>query len=303
MRNPIDRSSATRRLARAAAVAVAAAGFGLAAGPANAAPAPGELERAVKQLIDPSTSKATTRSAPAATADAEAEAPAFTPPFDCKERYPDAQACFSLMTTTGNVQVGGFKSSLDETPIVLTGGLDASLTPLPNPPGGAGGGGFPSIQVPGGLTGIQPLQDLLDTLGLGGLTGVSAAFVPVGSPGFSIDLANADVSADLSLYVGIQSLLLGNTCSIGTAAKSIELNLDGKVDGVEFVDGFIKVPLHVDDDTFTVPGASNCGILVGGLLTGVGFNLFDGLIDSQLGIPAASGTNHLNLTANLWLFP
>lgn len=293
------RARRARTARRASVLALAAATCGFAASAAQAAPTPSQLQHAVSQL--------TAKKAPAKTGKAAAAAAdAWTKPFDCQTRYPGAVLCFQLQTTTGKAQVGSFKASLDTSPIVLAGGLDGSLNPLPGAPGGGGGGGggFPTVDVPGGVTGIQPLQQLLDALSLGGLTGVKAAFAPVGAPGFGFDLGTGEIGASLQLYVKVQSLLLGNDCSIGTAKRPISLSPKGGIDGLDLQADHITLALHLDDDTFTVPGATNCGPLgLGGLLTGAKLNLLDAIINNQLGLPAGAGRNHLNLKANLVLFP
>ncbi|WP_320669878.1 hypothetical protein [Patulibacter defluvii] len=299
------RARAVRRARRASAVALAVTTCGLVAGSAQAAPTPAQLQDAIQQLTSKTTSALTTK-AKTAEAPAAADAAEWTKPFDCQTNYPGALLCFQLQTTSGNAQVGSFKASLDKSPISLAGGLDANLSPIPAAPGSGsgGGGGFPTIDVPGGVTGIQPLQDLLDRLALGGLTGVKAAFAPVGTPGFGLDLGTGEIGASLQLYVKVQSLLLGNDCSIGTAKKPIALNPKGGIDGIDLQADHIRLALHLDDDTFTVPGAANCGPLgLGGLLTGAKINLLDGIINSRLGLPAGSGRNHLNLKADLVLFP
>ena len=93
--------------------------------------------------------------------------------------------------------------------------------------------------------------------------------------------------------------LLGKNCYIGSNANPIVLNptiTDGTLgatpdpDSTRFPNTAVLAIKNntVTDDTFTVPGATGCGR--GGVANAA--------IDGRLGLPSASGLNHLVLHGN-----
>jgi hypothetical protein len=150
-----------------------------------------------------------------------------------------------------------------------------------------------------------------------GLPVLSVTATPqlAGTPTFSLDnLANrsgAALKLPLDVLLRNRLGLLGSTCTIGTSKAPIKLNLtDGRTkppapnkpirgqlksltaDG----NGVVTAGVKLVDNSFSVPGASGCGVLDG--LVNI-----DQLVDSQKGLPSAAGTNTAILVSTSGLAP
>lgn len=211
--------------------------------------------------------------------------------------------CIELHLNSGSAKFGSIETTFDD-PIVVRQVVGAALNEegqlvtIPVP-GESTGVSFPEIVVPGGLFGGVPLLENLD---LGPITGVSATIEPVGE----MTLSEPDVvalltgngrltTATIPFVVRVNNALLGSTCTIGNPNDPVVLNLDLDLSG-----GLVQAhysELRASDTTFSVPAAQDCGVLgTGKLLNRLGLgslNLFDTLVNGKVGLPSASGANHI----------
>jgi hypothetical protein len=212
--------------------------------------------------------------------------------------------CVEIHLGPGHVKFGSVESDVAAPATIRqVVGLGPNFTIVPITEDGAPGApSFPTIEVPGGIfAGIPLLQDLQ----LGSLTGVSANIVPVGplttseiNIGSLFSGVGPLTTANLPFVVKVNNLLLGNTCFIGTPAAPINLNLALELTEQLYTDELgIVSALTGSDTSFAIPAADGCGPLgVGGLLSKLklqAVNVFNGLVNSQVGLPSPSGNNHL----------
>jgi hypothetical protein len=159
----------------------------------------------------------------------------------------------------------------------------------------------PAQSVPGGLLGVQGLENLLP-----GVTDIGAVVTLVGEPGFEL---GRDIHITLPVQVQLKNPLLGPDCAIGSAEDPIVLHLTTGTttppEGVEPLTGtpgtLTQPPLGasvlefvgqtVVDNTFAVPAASGCGLL----------NLLDPIVNARSGLPAAPGVSSATLVTNSFL--
>lgn len=220
-------------------------------------------------------------------------------------RPPDALfvTCVELHLNSGQAKFGSVETTVSG-PIVVRKVFATKLGPgglevVEVPQEGGGGLSFPTVVVPGGLFGGIPILEDLD---LGPLTGVTATIIPAGelttSPvnvGAVLNGTGRLTTATIPLYIQLNNTLLGDTCTIGTAADPILLNLDldlsGGLQQAHFAD------LVASDTTFAIPAARDCGLLgTGALLNDAGLgaaNVFDLLVNNKAGLPSPSGNNYL----------
>lgn len=258
---------------------------------------------------------------------ASAEEPdATTTPVRCNaEDYPDLEipdgsglACLELRLSGGDATFGSLSSTFDEPinirqvfllgPVAGPDGIEIGLTPVQE--GDGSGPTLPTIEVPGGLlagTGLEALAPLTDPI-----TGVSATLMTAGPMSASAFDFGALLSgngqlalAHLPLAVQVNNLLLGDTCTIGSEADPIGLdlglNLLGQIGTVPNEDGDFTTAifdLNLSDDAFAIPAADGCGLLgVDSLLEGVGLgglNLFDTAVNKTAGTPSPEENNHVS---------
>jgi hypothetical protein len=130
------------------------------------------------------------------------------------------------------------------------------------------------------------------------LTGVEAV-TELAKPASSVVLNTAfeqlgvGTALTLPVKVKLENPLLGSECYIGSESEPINLNLTtGATSGgptgkpgtqsTSEGGGILTISgISLVNNTFSTPGASGCGI----------FGLLDGIIDSKLGLPSASGKN------------
>jgi hypothetical protein len=208
-------------------------------------------------------------------------------------------SCVEIHLNSGSAKFGSIEANFDQ-PTVIRQVIGLKFVPggfetVPVPGDGAGVT-FPTVEVPGGLLGGIPI---LEDISLGPLTDVSATIVPTAPMTFTTPDAGALLNgtgrlttATIPLMVKINNALLGDACTIGSPAQPINLNLDLDLSGGLVAAHFAE--LKASDTTFAIPAAKGCGPLgLGGLLTGLNVNLFDGLINQKAGLPSASGQNHI----------
>lgn len=168
--------------------------------------------------------------------------------------------------------------------------------------------------VPGGLLGITAptwwpkfIQDWFNNLINEGFTGVNAT-VELAAPATSITLSTENLLAEsgtalgLPVKIKLDNAILGSSCYIGSNSKPVQINFttgtDGKVKGsrgtLSFNKAFTLITISggkLVNGTFAAPAASGCG--------GIFSFLVDPLVNSILGLPAASGSNTATLEGKL----
>jgi hypothetical protein len=149
-------------------------------------------------------------------------------------------------------------------------------------------------KVPGGIIGLTGLTWLAEVLGIEALT-LYAATELAGTPRIHGEGAS---ELELPIKVHLINSTLGNNCYVGSASSPIVLHLtthtSGKLTGVEpevHFDPSTEI-LHLNnakfvDGTFSAPSASGCVLTLFGFIP-ISIN---GLVNSESGLPAASGTN------------
>ncbi len=199
--------------------------------------------------------------------------------LDCPEAT--AGVCAVAHTTSGEFKMGLKQVPIEKT-ITLQGGLpfagleDENLIPardgntLTSPP----------QKVPGGLLGIGLLE---------GITGEVTATATLAGPAsdivvnqFFVAKGGAGVAVVLPLQIKLDNPLLGETCTIGSESEPVVLHLKTTKPGVLSSPGKGKITklseVTLEDDTFAVPAAKNCGLstvlvnLLAGLPSGAGHN-------------------------------
>lgn len=213
--------------------------------------------------------------------------------------------CLDIHLRGGSVKFGSIQSDIaDPAPIKQVIGLGEGLTMVPIDTGAPGGGtpSFPTITVPGGIFGGVPL---LENLQLGSLTGVSANIEPTGALttgevniGALLGGVGDLTTANLPFRVKVNNLLLGSGCYIGTPQAPVNLNLGLELtENLQNDGGGLVSRLVASDTTFAIPAAQGCGPLgvpnVLSLLKLNPVNIFNSVINSKVGLPSATGNNHL----------
>ena len=171
--------------------------------------------------------------------------------------------------------------------------------------------------VPGGLLGITAptwwpswAQEWFNNLINEGFTGVNAtveiAGATKGLTGISISTENLltrkGTALGLPTKIHLENAILGSSCYIGSDEKPVQINFttgkDGAIEGavgtVSFNPEFTITTISggkLVNGTFAAPAASGCG--------GSFSFLVDPLVNSILGLPAASGKNQAVLEGKL----
>jgi hypothetical protein len=139
---------------------------------------------------------------------------------------------------------------------------------------------------------------------------VEAVPTLVGTPSVSLPnlLGATGTAVGVSIYVQLKNALLGKSCTIGTPADPIVINLttgttsppppDQPITGspgttvTSSKTPIIKVKgIRLVDNAFAVPGASGCGLL----------GALDPALDLIEGLPSAAGNNAGTFSGKTWL--
>jgi hypothetical protein len=219
---------------------------------------------------------------------AQAAFPDFT---GCTSRNPEEGVCVDIQQRSGSLRIKEFVVPLHET-LEVRGTLigDGTPTPLFVPPPGSTGFIGKTERVPGGLLGIEWIP---------GNT-VLAITELAGSPS-AIRLNLEDFSVRIPVKVRLVNVLLGMDCHIGTNSRPVMLNLitgttspplpnrpiSGSRGTLAPIPGGFQVIGNVNvDNSFSVPGATECGL---------GLGLINSLVNLRLGLPSAAGNNSAEL--------
>lgn len=169
--------------------------------------------------------------------------------------------------------------------------------------------------VPGGLLGItaptwwpKALQEWFNNEISKGFTGVNAT-VELAAPATQIKLSTENllleegVALQLPVKFHLENSILGSSCYIGSTAHPVVIpfttGTSGKIKGsageLSFNENFSLITISggkLVNNTFAAPGATGCG----GFLIEY---LLDPLVNSIVGVPAASGVNSAILEGKL----
>jgi hypothetical protein len=199
---------------------------------------------------------------------------------------PIISTCIHGTVKSGFVKMGSKEVPIEH-PINLSGGADENLENFAA--NSKGGLEVVKQKVPGGVIGLTGLTWLLEFLGSEALT-LYAATEIAGQP--TIHTLNF---VTLPVRIHLINGALGNNCYVGSFTSPIVWNLNtntapGKAPELSFTETpeilFAKNGTYVDK-TFSAPGASGCVLTLFGFIP-ISIN---GLVNSQSGLPAASGKN------------
>jgi hypothetical protein len=196
---------------------------------------------------------------------------------------------YSVVKKGSSVKLGN-KTVPIENPITLSGGTNVEFENFVY--NSKGGLSVVKQKVPGGVIGLTGLTWLLEFLGSEALT-LYAATELAGTPVF-----HGAQEITLPIKVHLINGTLGNNCYVGSSSNPITLHLttgtSGKLTGkepeLEFDEKTENVKLpngKYVDGVFSAPGASGCVLTLFGFIP-ISIN---GLVNSQSGLPAPSGTN------------
>ncbi len=225
---------------------------------------------------------------------ATSSATAATPRFDdCPLRGSDLGTCIDILSNAGSINIKGFNVPLGHS-LEIRGGLsyreDGSSVFLP----AVGTNGFIAepVDVPGGVLGVDLPISLNKVKATAQLAGVPA----------DIRIGISDLSLSVPIKLKLSNPLFSSSCTIGTNRNPVRLNLttgttnppapnrpiSGSRGPFAVRDGYLYFAgnRHVDN-AFAIPGASSCGFL--------GLGLIDGIINLKLKLPAAAGTNSIEI--------
>lgn len=243
---------------------------------------------------------------------------------DCPQKVTGVNLCIFAQNSSGEFKIGSTTVPLTKT-ITLQGGIifnestgsetfveaadgnTLSKTPQTVP------GGLLKILAPTGWP--EFLQILFNEFINKGITGVTATTELVGTPGISRTnlLEGKGTALTLPSRVHLGNSFLGNNCFIGSKAHPVNVELTsgttspplpnepitGNVGELEFKDGFNLIIIKKNtlvNNSFAAPGAEGCGSqILFGLFTGI----IDNAVNSQLGLPSASGHNTAILSGTL----
>ncbi len=199
--------------------------------------------------------------------------------LDCPETT--AAFCVVAHTTSGEFVMGN-KDVPIEKPITLQGGMPFffSLTNL-IPARDGNTLISPPQKVPGGLLGLPGLLE-----GIGGEVTATASLAAPASDilvdQVKVAQGGAGTAVQLPLQIKLDNPLLGEECMIGSEAEPIVLHLENVKPGTETLVGKKKIvklsDVVLEDHTFAVPAAKNCG-------------LSTTLVNLLAGLPSSAGKN------------
>lgn len=210
---------------------------------------------------------------------------------DCPVSTPGVVGCVVSYTTGGEFHLGSKTVPIDKT-ITLQGGLTESS---PNLVAAADGNtlSHTSLQLPGGLIGVELLPPLTEVTATAELAG------PVGM-NLNNFFARSGSAVSLPLKIKLDNPSLGSSCFIGSNASPVAPQLTtgttnppspgrpitGSAGTIEYGGAGTIVIVGgatLVDNAFAVPGANGCG----GLLALV----VDPSVDLIAGLPAGAGHN------------
>jgi hypothetical protein len=225
---------------------------------------------------------------------AQAVFPDFT---GCTSRRPEEGICVNIQQRSGAFEIKGFRVPLHES-LEIRGKLIPNETENPPFVPAPGTNGFiaRAERVPGGLLGIEwlPGNSVL-------------AITELAGPSSAIRINPNDSSVSLPIKVRLVNLLLGMDCHIGNNSNPIRLRLitgttsppppNTPITGsfgtpAPIPGGFARIGQINVENSFAVPGATECGL---------GLGLINSLVNSRLRLPSAAGNNSITQTSDVAL--
>ena len=205
--------------------------------------------------------------------------------------------CVDIQNRSGNLNIRGFNVPLHES-LEIRGNLIPNGTDIPDfiPPAGTTGLFTRPEPVPGGLLGIEwiPGSSVL-------------AITELAGPSSAIKIEPNNGRVRMPVKVRLVNLLLGMDCHIGTNSRPVMLDLitgttspplpNRPISGRRGVVGSIPGGFTLTGNTnvensFAVPGATECGL---------GLGLINTLVNLKLGLPSAAGNNSIVLNNDVAL--
>lgn len=196
-------------------------------------------------------------------------------------------ACINIQSRSGYLDIKGFQAPIGES-LQISGSFDVNGRFTPKL--GTTGVIARPIQVPGGILGIDfPLPG-------NAVTATAKLAGPTSS--LRVDAGNQIVAMPMKLE--LTNPIIGPGCQIGSNSNPVNVNLipgttnppapnrpitgsygRGGLVGTDQIQIFGAVNV---DNSFSIPGASNCGI---------GLGLINSIINLKLKLPSAAGNNTL----------
>jgi hypothetical protein len=213
----------------------------------------------------------------------------------CTSRTPETGVCVDIQNRSGLFEIKGFRVPLHES-LEIRGTLVGNETEIPTfvPPAGTNGFFARPEPVPGGLLGIEwiPGNSVL-------------AITELAGPASAIKITPQRVS--LPIKVRLVNLLLGMDCHIGNNSRPVMLDLttgttsppppNRPITGsfgtlVPIPGGLERIGQVNVDNSFAVPGATECGL---------GLGLINSLVNLRLRLPSAAGNNSIQMVSDVAL--
>jgi len=214
-----------------------------------------------------------------------------------KAAFPDFTGCASgafcidIQNRSGNFNIGDFNVPLHES-LEIRGQLVPNGTEIPDfvPIPGTNGFFARPERVPGGLLGIEwlPGNSVL-------------AITELAGPSSAIRIEPNTGRVQVPIKVRLVNTLLGMNCHIGNNSRPIVLNLitgttsppppNTPITGrrgsfMAIPGGFALIGNTNVENSFAVPGATECGL---------GLGLINTLVNLKLGLPSPAGRNSITL--------
>jgi hypothetical protein len=220
---------------------------------------------------------------------------AFPDFSDCPKRTPNITSCVHVQSTAGFMDIKGFRVPIGTSFQIRGAAVASPSSPTGTafvPPTGTTGVFSKPIQVPGGLLGIDfPIPG----------NAVTATAQLAGTPS-QVNLDLGQLSISIPLKLALTNPIIGPGCQIGSSSNPVRLNLivgttnppppnrpiTGAIGTADFQPNYILVRGDVNvDNSFSVPGASGCGI---------GLGLINSIVNLKLKLPSAAGNNTISIT-------
>lgn len=215
----------------------------------------------------------------------------------CPREAPNIEGCVDVQNVSGNLNIKGFNVPLTAAALEIRGGLtsvEAGGRFIP----ARGTNGFigQPVPVPGGLLGIEWIP------------GTSVlAITELAGPSSGIQFNLEEFGLTVPVKVRLVNVLIGMNCRIGTDRNPVVMHLitgttsppppnrpiTGRPGELAFLP---EQQLLTDtgnknvDNSFAVPGASECGL---------GLGLINSLVNAKLRLPSAAGNNSIEVTNNI----